>query len=230
MLKVYGYINRISPRKLAIYLVLGPLLLFLILTATTVGLKLISENSGVNEIPSRIVLGSFSILFTFPIVLWLICLWGTVFSVQEKDIGLKQKWFKIAYAFLLFFIVFNVAASVVAYLMQENNGSEEYLYLVYAPREFINFGGIMIAYPIVCHFAARAATSKRNKKSATFIDSIPFTLFLVFGTVLGIPFLHKYFSVKTSSNSEIVIIYSVAFGLCAVIFIVAFMAAITGLI
>jgi hypothetical protein len=78
----------------------------------------------------------------------------------------------------------------------------------------------MIAYPLVCHYAARAAYIERNVHPFTFVNSLAFTLMHLFGIVVAAPFLHKYFSPKTSKNSEIIIIYAIALG---------FMAAIAGL-
>ncbi|WP_025741517.1 hypothetical protein [Aquimarina pacifica] len=112
----------------------------------------------------------------------------------------------------------------------DNSSWREYRSLINASREFINFGGIMIAYPIICHYAARSAIVKRSKETATFTNAIPFTLLLIFGTVLGVPFIHKYFSPKSSTNSEVVMIYAIGLCLFILILVTGFIAAITGVI
>jgi len=153
---------------------------------------------------------------------------SVVFSIEEVQIGIVRKWFKIAYTFLWFFILFNVSVSVVEYLLENSNGSDEYLHFIYVFREFINFEGIIIAYPIVCHYAARAIMVKQNAKPATFINAFPYTLLLLFGTVLGIPFMHKCFGTKVSGNSEIIIIYVIGVALFLIILVIGFIAASTG--
>jgi len=227
MHKLRNYIFNISPRKLAIYLVLGPMVLFLAHTSIVIAFRTISKPE-TNQLAS-ILLGILSLFLGVFVLLWLVWLRSVIYSVQETEIGLKRKWFKIAYAFLWIFILFNLIALVIESPIKNSNWSE-HAYLIYASREFINFGGILIAYPIICHYAARATIAKRTNKTASFIKAVPFTLLLIFGTVLGIPFMHKYFSKKTSTNSKIIIIYAIAFGICITIFIIGFIAAITGMI
>lgn len=211
-------------------MVLGPLLLFLVHTVITIIFRNISETSTTHETIVSIILGILFLFLAAIVLIWLFWLLGTVFSVDEKQLGLPRKWFRIAYTVLCFFILFNIGASIIEYLSEIQNWIDEYMYLIYSSREFINFAGIMIAYPLVCHYAARATTSKRSGKPATFLSSLPFTLLLLFGTVAGVPFLHKHFSTKTSTNSQIIVVYAIAFGLCIILFIVGFIAAITGLV
>lgn len=228
MQKVTDYIFNISPKKLALYLVLGPLVLFLAHTITTITFRTISSTSSENGTVLSAVLGVLSLFLFIFVLIWLFWIRSTVYSVEEAQLGLGRKWFQIAYVFLCFFVIFNTVASVIESLLEK--GGNEYVYLIYASREFINFGGIMIAYPIVCHYVARATMAKRNSASSSFINAIPFTLLLIFGAVVGIPFMHKYFSTKPSTNSEIAIIYAIAFGLFITILIIGFFAAITGLV
>jgi len=230
MNKITDYIFSLSPKKLAIYLVLGPMVLFLAHTITTIAFRTLSNTSPENGIALSVVLGIFLICLLVLMLLWLFWLRGTVYSVEEEQLGLARKWFQIAYIFLWFFILFNITASIIENLVENNNWSDEYMFLIYASREFINFGGIIIAYPLVCYFAARATMAKRGGKLATFINTIPFTLLLIFGTVLGIPFMHNHFTDKTSTNSEVLIIYGIAFALFITILIIGFVAAITGLV
>lgn len=225
--KISNYIFGLPPKKLAVYLVVGPLLLFLGHTVITVIFRNISEPSATLE---TIVLGILFLLLAAIVLIWSIWLRGTVFSVDEAQLGLPRKWFRIAYVVFYFFILFNVGALIIEYLSNTKSWIDEYMYLIYSLRELINFAGIMIAYPLVCHYAARAASSKKNGQPATFLNALPFTLLLVFGSIFGTPFLHNYFSSKTSTNTQIVIIYAIAFGLCILLFVVGFIAAITGLV
>lgn len=230
MEKITSYIFKLSPKRIAMYLVLVPLLLFLAHTIVTIIFRTISENPSLNGTTLGIVLLVLSVCSGLIILLWLIWLPSVVYSVSKAQLGIPRKWFQIAYLFLWTFMLFNLMASIIEYLAETHSWEGEYMHLIYASREFINFGGIMIAYPIVCHYAARAATSIRSNKPATLVNSIPFTLFLIFGTVVGVPFLHKYFSKQPSTNSEIVVIYAIAFGLFAIILIIGFIAAITGMV
>ena len=230
MRKITNWIFEQSPKKLAIYLVLGPLLLFLVHTVITIIFRNISETSAIQESIVSILLGILFLFLASIVLLWLFWLQSVVFSVDKAQLGLGRKWFQLAYAFVWLFVLFNIGASIIEYLVESDIWNDEYMYLIYASREFINFGGIIIAYPIVCHYAARATSAKRNGKPATISNAIPFTLMLVFGTIIGVPFLHRYFSTKSSKNSEIISIYAIAFGLCIALFIAGFIAAITGLV
>lgn len=230
MQKIYDYIFNLSPKKLAIYLILGPLLLFLVHTVTSITFRALSETSPINETFIHIILGILYIFLGVFVFLWIFWLRSTVFSVNEKDLGLNRKLFQIAYIFLLLFILFNVGASILEYVLASDNWNDDYMYLMYSSREFINFGGIIIAYPIVCHYAASAVTVRRRNQAAIFVNTLPYTLLLIFGAMIGIPLLHKYFSQKTSTKSQIIIIYAIAFSLCVVIFVIGFIAAITGLV
>ncbi len=212
---------------MAIFLVLIPLILFLAHTIVIIAFGTISQNSPANQTTATIFL---SIIFTFfgaLLLLWMLWLRSVVYAVQETEIGISRRWFKIAYIIVWLFIVFNLMAPLLkSYL--ENSGWREYLYLISASQEVINFGGIIIAYPIICHYAALATVVKQSNKQATFLSATPFTLVLIFGTVLGIPFLHKYFSDKNTTNPEILTIYIIGFGFFMATLIVGFLAAITG--
>ncbi|MFK7814106.1 MAG: hypothetical protein AB8B59_16530 [Maribacter sp.] len=230
MTKISSYIFDLSPKKLAAYLVIGPLVLFLVHTITTIGFRTISQNQSSNQIAVQVILGILAILLGVFVLLWLFWLRSTVHTVEEAQLGVARKWFKIAYTFLWFFILYNIVASIIESLAESGDWNDEYMYLIYASREFVNFSGIMIAYPIVCHYAARATMANRSGNPATFVNAIPFTLLLIFGTALGIPFIHNYFSTNASKNSEIIIIYAIGFGLFIFILVIGFLAAITGMV
>jgi len=71
--------------------------------------------------------------------------------------------------------------------------------------------------------------SKKNDRRASIFEGLPYLLLLLFGTTIGVPFLHKFFSEKLSDHSQIILIYAIGFGLCAILLIIGFVAAITGL-
>ncbi|MFS4446670.1 hypothetical protein [Maribacter sp. 2307UL18-2] len=230
MQKIQDYILSISPKKLAFFLVLGPLFLFLTYTILTISLGNISDPSTGQAHAFNIILGMHIILVALIVLIWLAWSRIVVAKVTDTQLGIGRKWFHIAFMVLIFFILFNIGAILIEYIAETQNAITDYKYLINAAREFVNFGGIMIAYPIVCHYAARAATAKRNKKPATFIQALPFTLFLIFGTVIGVPFLHNHVSENTSTNAELMRTYAFAIGLCAIAFIIGLAAAITGLV
>ncbi|WP_344925049.1 hypothetical protein [Aquimarina addita] len=102
--------------------------------------------------------------------------------------------------------------------------------IFYPLNEFIAFGGLLIAYPTICHYIARAAIVKRNNQPSSFLNALPFTLVLFFGAVLAIPFLHTYFSTKSSTIAQILVIYAIAFSVFILLFIVGLVASIAGLV
>ena len=224
MQKITNWIFNQSPRKLAICLVLGPLLLFLAHTLITILVRNISETSTTIETISNIVLGVLFLILATLVLLWLFWLRSTVYSVEKSDLGLPLRWFNIAFVVFAIYLLYNLCFSHIEHI------DEGYQHIFYALNEFIGFGGLLIAYPLICYYSARGISAKKGNKPATFVSALPFALVLVFGAVLGIPFFHKYFSTKTSTNSEVVIIYGIGIGLCIVLFVVGFLAAITGLV
>ncbi|MDC0008370.1 hypothetical protein OAE12_01540, partial [bacterium] len=146
------------------------------------------------------------------------------YSVTISNLGLPIRWFKLAMILFLVFLIYNVCFPMISFVQ------EEYRYIFYSLNDFSGFAGLLIAYPVICHYAARAISVRRNGNPATFVSALPFTLVLIFGSVLGIPFFHKYFSTKTSAYSEINIIYAISLGLFMAILIIGFIASIAGLI
>ncbi len=223
MRKISNYIFNISPKKLAIYLILGPLVLFFVHLISSILLRTFSENNSPNLLSYSLV-GIIFFFLAILVLLWLFWLVSLVYSVEKSDLGLPIRWFQITIILFVIYLLYNLCYPLVASL------PEDYQSVFHPLNEFIAFGGLLIAYPVVCHYAARAVLVKQTKEPATFINAIPITLLLFFGVVLGIPFLHKYFSKKNSSNTEIIIIYAIALGVCIVLFIVGFIAAITSMI
>ena len=58
-----------------------------------------------------------------------------------------------------------------------DEGFQSFYYML---NEFIAWGGLIISYPLLCHFAARALVVKKTNQAASFIQSIPNTVILVF--------------------------------------------------
>lgn len=229
MQKIATYIFNLSTKKLAVYLVLYPLTLFLAYTIVTITFRTISQDFSSNQITTAMPLGVFAMLFYAFVLLWIFWLRSAIYAVPKAAIGLPRKWFQLAYGFLWIFIVFNAVILLIETYLKDT-GWREHLHLIHASGEFIDYGGIIISYPIICHYAARATMVKKSNEKASFISAAPFTLLLIFGTVLAIPFMHKYFSNKGADSSEVLKIYAMGLGLFMVTLSIGFIAAITGVV
>ncbi len=96
MQKVADYIFNLSPKKIAIYLVLGPLILFLVYTIIIITFSIISEESHATQVTFTMLLSFLSVFFGIFLSLWFVWLRCTVYSVEEAKIGLARRGFKIA--------------------------------------------------------------------------------------------------------------------------------------
>lgn len=220
---VINYIFNASPKKLAILVVLLPLLLVVLHTILSVIYRnLDASNTELNSTISILITLVVS-LFLIPFLIWFLWIKGVILSVEKKDLGVPFKWFTIASVILFVYITFNIAFYLVKSL------SEERRYIFYALSEFINFAGLIVAYPLICHYAARAIYIKKNNKVASFFKSIGYTILLIFMPI-SIPFFHNYFSSATSENQQIVNVYLVALSILVLLAISAFVLAILGLI
>lgn len=157
-------------------------------------------------------------------LLWFLWFPSTIYAVSKEQLGIPKKWFHIAFFVFALFLVYNVVTIIL-----ESKLADENLIYIYATRETVNFMGIMIAYPTICHFSARAIFSIKNNKDATFFSALFFSLLVIF-IPISIPYLHKYFSTKKSTQKEILKIYLIAFCICAVLFFVGLIAAVSGLL
>lgn len=220
MQKIINTILNLSPKKMALYLILSPSLLLL---AYVINL-IFAASSTANESIANIIL---SVLFVFLIIIVLLSLFwlhSTVNSVEKTDLGLPLRWFYIALASLVVYLLYGLSYSLV------EGVSEADQHMFHGLGEFIAIGGLLIAYPILCHCAARAILVKRANQPATFIRAVPFTLLLFFGAVLAIPFLQRYFCTERSTDSELITIYATAFGLFFLVLVIGFLASVTGLV
>jgi len=223
--KIIRYIFNLSPRKLAIYLILGPIILFLIYNIVTIAIRYATGTNPSEELAfsTLIYLIFFAAIGLF-VVLWLLWLYSTIYSVGKENIGLPFIWLKVATTIVIFYLLYN---SCFSFIEKVPENFQDAFYML---NEFVAFGGLIIGYPIICNYSARAIVYKQKNEKATFLTSIVFTLLLIFGTVLPIPFFHKYFSNKTSTNRQIIVIYAIGLCVWAVLFVIALVAAITGLV
>lgn len=221
-LKVIHYISTLSPRRLAIYLVLGSSVWSFIYVTSTIAISFFLEESIIDGAIATLALGTLFLLLTSIVLLWLAWLCSAVLGVKEQDLGLPRRWFYVSIGVFVFNILYNSLHFLI------ENISEEYQYIFYAPAEFISFAGLLIAYPLLCHYAARGVCVKKTNEAATFLKTLPLTIFLMGGVILGVPFAHKHLSVRTSSNADIVRVYGMALGLFFVLLVVGFLASVTG--
>ena len=224
MSKVSDFIFNISPKKLAIYLIIGPIVYAWLHVIATVLFQNISNTTEFSQPITTIFLVAVFLFLVVLVALCLLWLQSVVYAVKESDLGISRRWFNIALVLFIAYLLYNVQ------FLGFGNVPEAYDYIFNPLAEFIAFGGLLIAYPTICHYAARAISAKINGRPATFSSALLITLVLVFGTVLGIPFLHKNFSTKTSINSEVLIIYAIACGLFVFLLVVGFFAAVSGLV
>ena len=224
MSKVSNFIFNLSPRKLAVYLVIGPLVYFLVYLIASILIRNITETTETSQAINTIFLVAELLFLVITFALCLFWLRSVVYAVKDSDLGIARRWFNIAFVALIVYLLYNLRFLGFDYI------PEAYRHYFSYVNEFIGFGGLLIAYPTICHYAARAIHAKTRDIPSSFLKALPITLLLIFGTVLVIPFLHKTFSTKTSTNAEIIKIYGIGLGLFAVLLIVSFMAAITGLV
>lgn len=207
---MYKFIKKLSPKQLAYYIILAPMFLFLGNTISILDFTSFSQNIPVSNLISTILLSLIYILFGIFIFLWFLWLHGTVQSATETEIGISKKWFKIACIILWIFLVFNFM-DIFLEAYEENSNVKLDFSFIRRCRESINFVGIVIAYPLVCFYSARSIIARQKTKIIPLVKTILLTMLLVFGTVLSIPFLHKYFSDKKSTDSQVVRVYIIGF-------------------
>ncbi|WP_299101057.1 hypothetical protein [uncultured Winogradskyella sp.] len=225
MQNISNYILNLTSKKLATYLIVYPLILALAHTSLTLVSRLNSFDSEIyNRIVTAIEYGIF-ILFLFIILFWFLWLRAAAKSVAELKLGLPIKWFHLAFGLFLFYLVFNLSYDFLINFI--SNINQDYTWIMYAARETINFVGLLVLYPIICHYSARAIYVKKNNAAATFVKSIPFTLLLIF-IPISIPFFQNYFSpIKTNQNT-LIKIYVLGLGIILLLFMTGLIAAFTG--
>lgn len=223
--KISNYTLNLSPKKLAIFLLLIPLLWVFVYTISSIIFSPLSGSFTANGIVGSIVLGLLLISLSVMVAFWLCWFYTTANSVEETELGLSMRWFHFAMALLVVYLLYNLCYYSLIEAVNEN-----YRFIFHATSEFIAFGGLLIVYPLLCHYAARAAVVKKTNEPATLIKAIPFTLLLFFGAVIVMPFLHKHFSTKTSSNSEIISVYVKAFAVFMTVLVIGFLASVTGFV
>lgn len=227
MQKISNYILQLSPKKIAVYLIIYPLVVLLFHTILSIVLRDLNDALESQKQIISILLIVVIILFALVFLLWILWLRATTLLAEPSKLGIPIKWFHIAFSLFLFYIVYNLAYDSLFNFL--SNSHDSYTWLLYATRETINFVGLLILYPIICHYSARAIYIKKNNSNATFVNSIAYTLLLICIPIC-IPFLQRYFSpIKTKKNT-LIKIYAIGMGILTILFIIAFIAAITGAI
>ena len=223
MKSISNFIFNISSKKLAILVVILPLVLMIIHTTLSVTYQNIetSDNTIKNFISTLTL--TINYLFLIPILIITIWLKEAVQSVDQTDLGIPLKWFRIAYLFFFIYIIFNIGLSYIPLL------KEELRYVFYALSEWINSIGLLISYPVICHYAARAIYIKKENDTPTITKTIGYTLLLIF-IPISIPFAHNYFSSIRSENRQLAVIYLIALGILTLLAISVFVLAILGLV
>ncbi len=219
MQRIANYIVNLSPKETALYLVLWPALWLLAYIVCIGAVKMLD-----NAIPSDLIMGLVFISLAPTIIVLVSWFISSVHSVQRSDLGLPLKWFYCALVVLLIYLIYNLYHPFV------ENVNERFRSIFYAFSEMIAFVGVVIAYPVLCHYSARAILVKKTNKPATLSRALPFTFLVVFGLLISIPFLHRYLTNESSTHTEIFRIYGIAAFVLFATFIVGFLAAITGLI
>lgn len=225
MQKISDYILKLSPIKIAIYLIIFPLIFALLHTVLTIIQRANYDFSEVVDSIIPILLTVILGILIFSMFIWFFWLRATTFSVEDSKIGLPIKWFHLAFVLFLFYVSYNLFFSFFETTITHNFKSN--IWIFYAIREVINFAGLLIFYPIICHYSARAVFVHREDKVATFKNSILYTLLIIF-IPISIPFLHNYISpVKTKIN-KLFIVYGIGLLFVIVIFFIALIASISG--
>lgn len=225
MQKISNYILNLSSKQLAIYLIIYPLILVLIHTFLTIAdCKAYGFTEETNGVIRILILIVSTLLFTV-VLLWVLWLRAITLSVDHTALGIPIKWFRRAFGLFLFYLIFNLSYSTLVNIMQ--NTTDDFTWIARASRETINFVGLLILYPVICHYAARAVYVHKEDKDATFSNSIAFTLLLIC-IPISIPFLHNYISPVKTKHGVLIKIYAIGFSVVFLIFLVAFFASITG--
>ena len=227
MSKISNSILKLSPKKLAIYLIIFPLVVIIFYTVLSAALRNLNEGLETQKQIISILLIGVYILFALAFLLWILWLRATTLSVEPIKLGISLKWFKIAFGLFLFYVIYNLGYEPLYNFL--NTSYNNYTWVLNATRETINFAGLLIFYPVICHYSARAISAKKNNSMATFSNSIATSLLLIFFPFC-IPFFQKYFSTVKTEKNTLIKIYTLGLGLMTFLFIITFIAAITGVV
>lgn len=227
MKRVYSYILQLSPKTLAIYLIVCPLLVFTFHTILSLLDRQYQDLFQSDNLLYQTLFIITNILFILVFLLWILWLIATTLSVDIAKLGLSIKWFNIAFALFLFYLIYNLAYEPLYTFL--STSYDNLTWLLYGTRETINFIGLLILYPVICHYSARAISVKQNNSSATTSNSILNTILLICLPVC-IPFFQKYFSAIQTKKSTLIKIYALALGIIMFLFVIGLIAAFSGAI
>jgi hypothetical protein len=226
MQKISTYILNLSSKILAIYLIIYPLIIVIIYTVLSVIYRNAFDASNFTYSTVPILLITVVSLFLLPLLLWLLWYRAIIVSVDKTKLGISIRWFHLAYGLFIFYLVFNLIRSPLVYYLE--NSAEDFTWIIFASTEVVNLIGLLVCYPIICHYSARAICVYKNGKNATLANSIAFTLLLIFIPIC-IPFLHNYTRVIKTKTNTLLKIYAIGFGLIILIFIIVLVASIFGI-
>ncbi|NRD19915.1 hypothetical protein HNV08_07640 [Winogradskyella eckloniae] len=220
-------ILNLTSKKLATYLIIYPLIIALI----HIVLILVLQSNAIQSehLNGTLLLSTyiFTGLYVIIATIWLLWLRATTQSVDTPLLGLRLKWFKIAFGLFVFYLVYNLCYNFLINFINSYNA--DYTWLLYASIEIINSIGLLILYPTICHYSARAIYAKKHARKTTWINALPYTLLLIF-LPISIPVFQNHFSPIKTEQKTLVKLYVLGFILIAILFIVGFIAAISGLI
>ncbi len=224
MESISNWILNLSSEKIAKLLVVYPIGIVLVLTSVSflIRAEILQNNFLLQFITTEVLfLALFLVIF-----FWSLWIWATVISVKEEAIGLKQKWFRLGFYFFMFFILWQI----VRFLLIENIDlfTESNIFpIVKETLSMITGIGLIIGYPVICHYAARALLSKSTKKKITFTKALGYSLLLLF-IPISIPFSHLYRHEGKSKTTNLIKLYGIAAFLLFVLFCIALIAAFSG--
>lgn len=221
---------RLSPVRMGGLLLLGPLFLFFVYTIVAIVAGFGSDGPKMaNTVASYLVM-ILAVCAALLFFVWLMWLYGVANASDAVDSGLPKKWFKVAFGLLLTFIVFNFIASGMELMATEGQFLVDARSFINPSREIVNFIGILMAYPLVCYYAARAIAQRQDNKLPPLVSTLLITFVLVFGTTLAIPFFHQYITTKPVDSRKVTVMYLTFFACLILVFIISFFLAIVGLV
>ncbi|MCF6346879.1 MAG: hypothetical protein L3J20_01090 [Flavobacteriaceae bacterium] len=232
MKNISNWVLSLSAEKITKLLIVFPIgiLLVLISVSFIIRMEVLPQNSIVTAIVEFLSIKGILLLLFLVILFWTSWIWATVISSKEEIIGLKLKWFRYSFYIFLIFIIWQIIWIILTKSGYKLFGDESEILPIYNEITGIITGlGLFIGYPVICHYAARVLFFKKTKKKTTFINTLGYSLLLIF-IPISIPFLHLYIHEGKSETSSIIKLYGIAVFLLFVLFCISLIAAFSGVI
>ena len=208
---------------MAIYLIIYPMCFALLHICLLIASKYFKTFSDTTEIITSTLLTIVFVLFISVLLLWIFWLRATTLSVGPSKLNIPVKWFHWAFAISLAYLLINLITYFEDSIPLALNSAMRVL------REIINTIGLVICYPLICHYSARAVYAHEKNERTTFSNSLIYTLLLIFIPIC-IPFLHKFVNPVKTENSTFIKIYAIAFGIMILTGLLAMITAMTSII